>query len=114
MFYGKIMCLNLDTGSTDKPHSSRNRRPLGYYTAGKGRVQGKEQEMSETYHILDDKEMDKIITFAECRTLREAVKMLTVAPMLKKKEYVRFMVVIDSILKRMERAGKNENKTDFI
>lgn len=70
--------------------------------------------MSETYHILDDKEMNKTITFAECRTLREAVNMLTVAPMLQKKEYVRIMVVIDGILKRMEREGKNDDKTDSI
>lgn len=39
------MCLNLDTGSTDKLHSSRNRCPLGYYTAGKGGGQGKEWKM---------------------------------------------------------------------
>lgn len=70
--------------------------------------------MSETYHILDDKEMDKTITVEECRNLRKMVDTLTIAPMLKKKEYVRIMVVIDSILKRMEREGKNENKTDFI
>ncbi len=70
--------------------------------------------MSETYHILDDKEMDKTITVEECRNLRKMVDTLTIAPMLKKKEYVRIMVVIDGILKRMEREGKNENKTDFI
>lgn len=70
--------------------------------------------MSETYHILDDKEMDKTITVEECRNLRKMVDTLTIAPMLEKKEYVRIMVVIDGILKRMEREGKNENKTDFI
>ncbi len=70
--------------------------------------------MSETYHILDDKEMDKTITVEECRNLRKMVDTLTIAPMLKKKEYVRIMVVIDGILKRMEREAENENKTDFI
>lgn len=70
--------------------------------------------MSETYHILDDKEMDKTITVEECRILRQAVNALTIAPMLKKREYVRLIVVINGILKRMEREGKNENKTDFI
>lgn len=63
--------------------------------------------MSETYHILDDKEMDKTITVEECRNLRKMVDTLTIAPMLKKKEYVRIMVVIDGILKRMEREGEN-------
>lgn len=70
--------------------------------------------MNETYNILDDKEMDKTITVEECRTLRQAVNTLTIAPMLKKKEYVCIMVVIDGILKRMEREAENENKTDFI
>lgn len=63
--------------------------------------------MSETYHILDDKEMDKTITVEECRNLRKMVDTLTIAPMLKKKEYVRIMVVIDGILKRMEREKEN-------
>lgn len=70
--------------------------------------------MSKTYHIFDDKEMDETITIAECRDLRKVVNTLTVAPMIKKKEYVRLMVVINSILNRMEREGENEDKTDSI
>ena len=50
MFYGKIMCLNLDTGSTDKPHSSRNRCPLGVLYSGKemGARKGKGKAMNKT------------------------------------------------------------------
>lgn len=62
--------------------------------------------MSKTYHILDDKEMDETITIAACRDLRKAVNTLTIAPMIKKKEYVRLMVVINCILNRMEKEEK--------
>lgn len=50
MFYGKIMCLNLDTGSTDKPHSSQNRCPLGVLYSGKemGARKGKGKAMNKT------------------------------------------------------------------
>ncbi len=50
MFYGKINCLNLDTGSTDKPHSSRNRCPLGllYSGEGMGARKGKGKAMNKT------------------------------------------------------------------
>lgn len=64
--------------------------------------------MSETYHILNDEEMNKTITVEECRNLRKVINMLTTGPLLKKKEYVRIMVVINSILNRMEKEGKNE------
>lgn len=58
--------------------------------------------MSDIYNILDEKEMSETITIAECRNLRKAVNMLTAAPLITKKEYVRLMVVIDYILNRME------------
>ncbi len=64
--------------------------------------------MSEIYHILNDEEMDKTITVEECRNLRKVINILTTGPLLKKKEYVRIMVVINSILNRMEREGENE------
>ncbi len=70
--------------------------------------------MSETYHILNDEEMDKTITVEECRNLRKVINILTTGSLIKKKEYVRIMVVINSILNRMEREGKNEDKTDSI
>lgn len=58
--------------------------------------------MAKTYHIFDEKEMNETISMSECRELRKIMGMLTAAPMLTKKEYVRFMVVIDGVLKRME------------
>lgn len=64
--------------------------------------------MSEIYHILNDEEMDKTITVEECRNSRKVINILTTGPLLKKKEYVRIMVVINSILNRMEREGENE------
>lgn len=70
--------------------------------------------MSETYHILNDEEMDKTITVEECRNLRKVINILTTGSLIKKKEYVRIMVVINSILNRMEREEKNEDKTDSI
>lgn len=70
--------------------------------------------MSEIYHILNDEEMDKTITVEECRNLRKVINILTTGPLLKKKEYVRIMVVINSILNRMEKEGENEDKTDSI
>lgn len=59
--------------------------------------------MADTYNILDEKEMSEAISIVECRNLRQAVNMLTAAPMITKKEYVRLMVVIDGILNRMEK-----------
>lgn len=61
--------------------------------------------MPDTYNILDEKEMSETITIAECRNLRQVVNMLTAAPLITKKEYVRLMVVIDGILNRMEKDG---------
>lgn len=54
------------------------------------------------YNILDEKEMEEIISISECRKLREIVQMLTSAPFITKKEYVRLMVVFNQILDRME------------
>ena len=59
--------------------------------------------MSDTYNILDEKEMSETITIAECRNLRQVANMLTAAPLITKKEYVRLMVVVDGILNRMEK-----------
>lgn len=59
--------------------------------------------MADTYNIHDEKEMSETISVAECRNLRQVVNMLTIAPLITKKEYVRFMVVIDGILNRMEK-----------
>lgn len=59
--------------------------------------------MADTYNILDEKEMSETISIVECRNLRQTVNMLTAAPMITKKEYVRLMVVIDGILSRMEK-----------
>lgn len=59
--------------------------------------------MADTYNILYEKEMSETISIVECRNLRQAVNMLTAAPMITKKEYVRLMVVIDGILNRIEK-----------
>lgn len=62
-----------------------------------------------TYNILDEKKMNETISISECRNLRQVMNTLTAAPMITKKEYVRFMTVIDGILKRMEsEVGENE------
>lgn len=61
--------------------------------------------MSETYNILNEKEMSETITIAECRNLRQAIHMLTVAPLITKQEYIRLMIVIENILNRMEKEG---------
>ncbi len=61
------------------------------------------------YKIFDEKEMGKTVSDAECRNLRKVVNMLTAAPMITKMEYVRFMVVIDGILNRMEKEEKHGN-----
>jgi len=58
--------------------------------------------MAKTYHIFDEKEMGETITMSECRELRKIMGTLTAAPMLTRREYVRFMVVVDGVLKRME------------
>lgn len=54
------------------------------------------------YNVLNKAEMNELITISECRKLREAVNILTIGPLLTKGEYVRLMVVINDILKRME------------
>lgn len=62
-----------------------------------------------TYNILDEKEMNETIGISECRNLRQVMNTLTAAPMITKKEYVRFMTVVDGVLKRMEsEAGESE------
>lgn len=61
--------------------------------------------MSETYNILDDEEMNQKISYSECMKLRDAMAKLTCALLLTKREYVRFMTVIDGVLKRMEKEG---------
>lgn len=64
--------------------------------------------MSETYNILDDEEMNQKISYSECMKLRDIMGKLTCAPFLTKREYVRFMTVIDGVLKRMEKEGDAE------
>lgn len=64
-----------------------------------------------TYNILDEKEMNETINISECRNLRQVMNTLTAAPMITKKEYVRFMTVVDGVLKRMENEV-GENETD--
>lgn len=59
--------------------------------------------MQKTYNVLDEKEMNEHISIPECRQLREVIQMLTVAPLLTKREYIRLMVVINDILTRMEK-----------
>lgn len=61
--------------------------------------------MSETYNILDDEEMNQTISYSECMKLRDTMGKLTCAPFLTKREYARFMAVIDGVLKRMEKEG---------
>lgn len=58
---------------------------------------------NKQYNILRASEMEELITVPECRKLRETVNTLTVAPLITKGEYVRLMVVINDILKRMEK-----------
>lgn len=65
--------------------------------------------MADTYNILNEKEMSETISIVECRNLRQAVNMLTAAPMITKKEYVRLIAVIDGILNRMEKEEKHGN-----
>ena len=64
--------------------------------------------MSNTYNILDEKEMMETITTSECRNLRRVMNVLTVAPVITKKEYLRLMVVIDAMLSRREKEGQKE------
>ena len=59
--------------------------------------------MQKAYNVLDEKEMNELITIPECRKLREVIQMLTVAPLLTKREYIRLMVVVNDILERMEK-----------
>lgn len=59
--------------------------------------------MQKAYNIMDEKEMSEPTTISECRKLREVVNMLTIAPLLTKREYIRLMVVINDILERMEK-----------
>ena len=59
--------------------------------------------MQKTYNVLDEKEMNEPITIPECRKLREVIQMLTMGCLLKKREFVRLMVVINDILERMEK-----------
>ena len=59
--------------------------------------------MQKAYNVLDEKEMNELITIPECRQLREVIQMLTVAPLITKREFVRLMVVINDILERMEK-----------
>ena len=59
--------------------------------------------MQKAYNVMDEKEMNEPITISECRKLREIVNMLTIAPLLTKREYIRLMVVINDILERMEK-----------
>lgn len=42
VFYGNIKSVNLDTGNTDKPHSSRNRCLLRHYAPGGAKWQNKD------------------------------------------------------------------------
>ena len=53
--------------------------------------------MQKMYNIMDEKEMNELITIPESRNLREVVNTLTIAPLLTKREYVRLMVVINDI-----------------
>lgn len=64
-----------------------------------------------TYNILNEKEMNETISISECRNLRQVMNTLTAAPMITKKEYVRFMTVVDGVLKRME-SEERKNETD--
>lgn len=59
--------------------------------------------MQKVYNVLDEKEMNEHISIPECRQLRKVIQMLTVAPLLTKREYIRLMVVINDILERMEK-----------
>jgi hypothetical protein len=58
------------------------------------------------YNILDEKEMEELISIDECRKLRETVNILTMAPFLKKKEFVKLMVIFNQIVNRMENEGQ--------
>lgn len=64
--------------------------------------------MGITYNILNDEQMNQKISYAECMKLRDTMGKLTCAPLLTKREYVRFMTVIDGVLKRMEKEGNAE------
>lgn len=58
--------------------------------------------MSEIYNILDEKEMNEKASYSECMKLRDAMNKLTCCQILTKKEYVRFSIVIEDVLKRLE------------
>jgi len=70
------------------------------YNTGKRTEQ--RNHFEKQYNVLDEVEMKELITILECRKLREVVNTLTIAPLITKREYVRLMVVINDILKRME------------
>ena len=71
------------------------------YSTGKKTEQ--RNPFDKQYNVLDETEMKELITIPECRKIREAVNTLTIAPLITKGEYVRLMVVINDILKRMEK-----------
>lgn len=55
------------------------------------------------YNILNESEMNELISIPECRNLREIINALTIAPLIAKGEYIRLMVIINDILDRMEK-----------
>lgn len=67
----------------------------------------KDFKESIVYQIPDDPKMNETISTVECRNLRKTMDVLTAMPLLTKREYVRLMVIIDGILKRMENYGDN-------
>ena len=50
----------------------------------------------------DRNELSETITIKECRTLRAVMNDLTAAPVLTRQEYLRFMVEIGHVMKRLD------------
>ena len=61
--------------------------------------------MSISYNILNEKEMNELISISECRNIRQMMTTLTAAPILTKREYVRFCTLINQVCDRLEKEG---------
>lgn len=64
--------------------------------------------MSNIYNILNEEEMNETISVPECRNLRQMMTTLTMAPVLTKREYVRFCTLINQVCDRLEKEGSED------
>lgn len=64
--------------------------------------------MSNIYNILNEEEMNETISVPECRNLHQMMTTLTMAPVLTKREYVRFCTLINQVCDRLEKEGSED------